>query len=113
MVRSFCSFFDNFMIDSEQKLKYTAFYMKRRYFQIIELMKKNPAITQREIAGTLKISLAYVNQILFSMEQDGLLKTNGLPAMIMPLSWRRVLARALFRSPTPFPKDYWKFSAHG
>ena len=55
--------------------------MKRRYFQIIELMKKNPAITQRDIAGTLKISLAYVNQILFAMEQDGLLKTNGLPAI--------------------------------
>jgi CTP:phosphocholine cytidylyltransferase/choline kinase len=55
--------------------------MKRRYFQIIELMKKNPAVTQREIAGTLKISLAYVNQILFAMEQDGFLKTNGLPAI--------------------------------
>ena len=55
--------------------------MKKRYFQIIELMKKNPAITQRDIAGTLKISLAYVNQILFAMEQDGLLKTNGLPAI--------------------------------
>ena len=69
------------MIDSEQELKYTPLYMKRRYFQIIELMKKNPAITQRDIAGTLKISLAYVNQILFAMEQDGLLKTNGLPAI--------------------------------
>ena len=55
--------------------------MKRRYFQIIELMKKNPTITQRDIAGTLKISLAYVNQILFAMEQDGFLKTNGLPAI--------------------------------
>lgn len=55
--------------------------MKKRYFQIIELMNKNPAITQREIAATLKISLAYVNQILFSMEQEGFLTTNGLPAI--------------------------------
>jgi len=55
--------------------------MKKRYFQIIELMKKQPAITQRDIAGILKISLAYVNQILFSMEQEGFLKTNGLPAI--------------------------------
>lgn len=55
--------------------------MKKRYFQIIELMNKNPTITQREIAGTLKISLAYVNQILFSMEQEGLLKASGLPAI--------------------------------
>ena len=55
--------------------------MKRRYFHIIELMKKQPAITQREIADTLKISLAYVNKVLFSMEQDGFLKTNGLPAI--------------------------------
>lgn len=55
--------------------------MKKRYFQIIELMNKNPTITQREIAGTLKISLAYVNQILFSMEQDGFLKTSKLPTI--------------------------------
>ncbi|MEL3905991.1 MAG: phosphotransferase [Treponema sp.] len=55
--------------------------MKRRYFHVIELMKKKPAITQREIADILKISLAYVNKILFSMEQDGFLKTDGLPAI--------------------------------
>ena len=55
--------------------------MKRRYFHVIELMKKRPEITQREIAGRLKISLAYVNKILFSMEQDGFLKTDGLPAI--------------------------------
>ncbi|MGP1576125.1 MAG: sugar phosphate nucleotidyltransferase [Treponema sp.] len=55
--------------------------MKRRYFHIIELMKKNPAITQREIAYSLSISLAYVNKILFSMEQDGFLVTNGLPGI--------------------------------
>ena len=55
--------------------------MKKRYFQIITLMEKQPAITQRDIAGRLKISLAYVNQILFSMEQDGFLKTSGFPAI--------------------------------
>ena len=82
--------------------------MKRRYFQIIELMKKNPAITQRDIAGTLKISLAYVNQILFAMEQDGLLKTNGLPAI-----GKRVSVRGLFHSPMPSLRGCWKCSASG
>ena len=51
--------------------------MKRRYFQIIKLMKENEAITQREIARDLKISLAYVNKILFSMEMDGFLRSEG------------------------------------
>lgn len=55
--------------------------MKRRYFQIVELMMKKPSITQRDIAAALHISLAYVNKILFSMEQDGFLLTNGLPAI--------------------------------
>ena len=77
--------------------------MKRRYFQIIELMKKNPAITQRDIAGTLKISLAYVNQILFAMEQDGLLKTNGLPAI-----GKRVLT---IKAHTEY--DFFRSNSHG
>ena len=54
--------------------------MKRRYFQVIKLMKENEDIPQREIAKKLKISLAYVNKILFSMELDGFLKTDsGFP----------------------------------
>ncbi len=65
--------------------------MKRRYFQVIELMKNKPAITQREIAYTLHISLAYVNKILFSMDQDGFLKTNGFP----PLGKRTLTIKAL------------------
>ncbi|MGF7110191.1 phosphotransferase [Treponema pedis] len=54
--------------------------MKRRYFQIVQLMKENEDISQRDIAKNLKISLAYVNKILFDMEQDGLLYTEGVPA---------------------------------
>lgn len=42
-------------------------------------MKENPAITQRDIAKTLKISLAYVNKILFDMETAGLLHTKDVP----------------------------------
>lgn len=55
--------------------------MKRRYFQIIELMQKNPKITQREIADQLDISLAYVNKILVSMEYGGFLRTEGIPTL--------------------------------
>lgn len=51
--------------------------MKRRYFQIVELLKNNKDISQREVAKQLHISLAYVNKILFSMEIDGLLKSDG------------------------------------
>ncbi len=53
--------------------------MKRRYFQITQLMLKNKDISQREIAKTLKISLAYVNKILFDMENDGLLYSEKKP----------------------------------
>lgn len=53
-------------------------------------MKVKPEIAQREIAKTLKISLAYVNKILFSMEHDGFLKTNGLP----PLGKRSLTEKA-------------------
>ena len=65
--------------------------MKRRYFQIIQLMKENEAITQREIAKELKISLAYVNKILFSMEMDGFLKSKGT----FPLLKRFLTEKAL------------------
>ncbi len=49
--------------------------MKRRHFQITQLMLKNEDVSQREIAKSLKISLAYVNKILFDMENEGLLYT--------------------------------------
>lgn len=65
--------------------------MKRRYFQIIQLMKENEAITQREIAKELKISLAYVNKILFSMEMDGFLRSQGT----FPLLKRFLTEKAL------------------
>lgn len=64
--------------------------MKKRYFQIIELMKQKPSITQREIAYALRISLAYVNKILFSMDQDGLLKIDG----ISPIGKRMLTIKA-------------------
>lgn len=54
-------------------------FMKRRFFQIIQLLKEDPEIPQRKIAKQLKISLAYVNKILFDMEQEKLLSTDGLP----------------------------------
>lgn len=43
-------------------------------------MKNCEDISQRDIAKNLKISLAYVNKILFDMEQDGLLYTEGVTA---------------------------------
>ena len=53
--------------------------MKKRIFQIIKLMKEKPSISQRDIAKELKISLAYVNKILFDMEQNGFLTGDGMP----------------------------------
>ena len=53
--------------------------MQRRYFQIIKLMKESGSIPQRDIAKKLKISLAYVNKIIFDMENDGLLYTKDMP----------------------------------
>ncbi len=40
-------------------------------------MLKNKDVSQREIAKTLKISLAYVNKILFTMEAEGFLFSEG------------------------------------
>lgn len=54
--------------------------MQRRHFQIIQLMKNNPDIPQRQISKQLKISPAYVNKILFDMERSELLVTEGVPA---------------------------------
>ena len=51
--------------------------MNKRYFQIVELLKEDPSISQREAAKKLNISLAYVNKILFSMELDGFIKSDG------------------------------------
>ncbi|MGP1415199.1 MAG: phosphotransferase [Treponema sp.] len=65
--------------------------MKRRYFQIIQLMKENESIPQREIAKRLNISLAYVNKILFSMEIDGFLHSEGT----FPLLKRFLTEKAL------------------
>ena len=65
--------------------------MKRRYFQIIKLMQKDKNIPQRDIAKKLKISLAYVNKILFDMEHDGFLYTEGVP----PFGKKRLSKKAL------------------
>ena len=65
--------------------------MKRRYFQIVELLKEDEEITQREVAKRLKISLAYVNKILISMEIDGFLKSDGS----FPLFKRKLTEKAM------------------
>jgi len=51
--------------------------MNKNYFQVIELMLKNPQVSQREIAAALSISPAYVNKIIAAMEENGFLSENG------------------------------------
>ena len=65
--------------------------MKKRYFQIVELLKENRDISQREVAKRLHISLAYVNKILFSMELDGFIKGDAA----FPLFKRYLTEKAL------------------
>ena len=54
-------------------------------------MQKDKNIPQRDIAKKLKISLAYVNKILFDMEHDGFLYTEGVP----PFGKKRLSKKAL------------------
>ncbi len=65
--------------------------MKRRYFHVISLLKANERITQRDVAKRLKISLAYVNKILFSMELEGFIKGDKA----FPLFKRSLTEKAL------------------
>lgn len=60
--------------------------MRRSYFKIIEILSKEPNISQRKMAKILGFSGAYVNKLLFKMEREKLLTRKGIPVLKLKVS---------------------------